>query len=92
MVGNTDEMLFDPGSLEAFARQSTAPPVIAFGGGLSTFLATLPGAAANFSEMLSLVRHGRRVLLRAQDGQPATFFVGDRITSPDFYNKSGGCS
>ena len=58
---------------------STIPPVIAFGGGKTTFLATLPGAAANFAEMLSLVRHGRRILLRAQDGQPATFFVGDRI-------------
>jgi len=55
------------------------PPLVAFGGGKSTFLATLPGAAANFSQMLSLVRHGRRILLRAQDGQPATFFVGDRI-------------
>ena len=29
--------------------------------------------------MLSLVQHGRRILLRAQDGQPATFFVGDRV-------------
>src|SRR5690348_11403027 len=58
---------------------SSVPPVIAFGGGQTTFLASLPGAAANFAEMLSLVRHGRRILLRAQDGQPATFFVGDRI-------------
>ena len=58
---------------------SSIPPVIAFGGGKTTFLATLPGAAANFAEMLSLVRHGRRILLRAQDGRPATFFVGDRI-------------
>ena len=58
---------------------SLLPPLIAFGGGKTTFLATLPGAAANFAEMLSLVRVGRRVLLRAEDGQPATFFVGDRI-------------
>jgi hypothetical protein len=55
------------------------PPLVAFGGGGSTFLARLPGAAANFSEALSLVRSGQRVLLRAQDGQPATFFVGDRF-------------
>jgi hypothetical protein len=58
---------------------SGIPPVIAFGGGISTFLATLPGAAANLSEMLSLVRYGRRILLRAEDGQPATFFVGERF-------------
>ncbi len=58
---------------------SLIPPVIAFGGGKSTFVATVPGAAANFSQMLSLVQHGRRILLRAQDGQPATFFVGDRV-------------
>ena len=58
---------------------TTTPNVIAFGGGLTTFFATMPGTAANFAQMLSLVRHGRRVLLRAQDGKPATFFVGDRI-------------
>ncbi|HTR45860.1 MAG TPA: FG-GAP-like repeat-containing protein [Verrucomicrobiae bacterium] len=58
---------------------SLLPPIVAFGGGKTTFLATMPGAAANFSQMLSLVRHGRRILLRAQDGAPATFFVGDRI-------------
>src|ERR1035441_6589052 len=65
--------------IEQIFGSSSVPPLIAFGGGVSTFFATLPGAAANFSEMLSLVQHGRRVLLRAQDGQPATFFVGDRI-------------
>ncbi len=58
---------------------TVTPNVIAFGGGNTTFFATLPGATADFAEMLSLVRQGRRVLLRAQDGQPATFFVGDRI-------------
>jgi hypothetical protein len=55
------------------------PPLLAFGGGYSTFLATFPGATANFSSVLSLVRNGRRVRLRAEDGHPATFFVGDRI-------------
>jgi hypothetical protein len=58
---------------------TTLPPVVVFGGGLTTFVATLPGATADFAEMLSVVRDGRRVLLRAQDGQPATFFVGERI-------------
>jgi type II secretory pathway component GspD/PulD (secretin) len=57
---------------------SLIPPLLAFGGGASTFLYTLPGAAASFSDMLSLVRHGRRILLRAEDNQPATFFVGER--------------
>lgn len=55
------------------------PPLIVFGGGTSTFLATLPGATANFSSMLSTIRNGRRVRLRAEDGHPATFFVGDRV-------------
>jgi hypothetical protein len=54
------------------------PPLIAFGGGRTIFLATVPGASANFSQTLSAVRSARRVLLRAQDGKPATFFVGDR--------------
>jgi len=55
------------------------PPIVAFGGGGTTLLATLPGAAAHFSDTLSLVHQGQRVLLRAQDGRPATFFVGDRF-------------
>ena len=54
------------------------PPLIAFGGGKTIFLATVPGATANFSQTLSAVRSARRVLLRAQDGKAATFFVGDR--------------
>jgi tetratricopeptide (TPR) repeat protein len=58
---------------------SGIPPVIPVGGGLSTFLLTLPTATANFSDSLSLVQSGRQVLLRAQDGKPATFFVGDRF-------------
>ncbi len=58
---------------------SLIPPLIAFGGGSTTFLATMPGATANFASMLSLVRAGRRILLRAEDGKPATFFVGERF-------------
>src|SRR5215831_7071839 len=58
------------------AAGTLIPPVVAFGGGQTTFLATLPGATAHFGEMLSLVKHGERILLRAQDGQPATFFAG----------------
>lgn len=57
---------------------SLLPPVVAFGGGASTFFATLPGATANLGQTLSLVRAGRRVLLRAEDGQPATFFIGEK--------------
>ena len=57
---------------------SAIPPIAAIGGGKTTFLLTLPSATANLSDSLSLVRSGRQVLLRAQDGKPATFFVGDR--------------
>jgi type II secretory pathway component GspD/PulD (secretin) len=58
---------------------SLVPPLVAFGGGSTTFLATVPGASATFSAALSLVRTGRRILLRAEDGKPATFFVGERF-------------
>ena len=58
---------------------SLIPPLIAFGGGKTTFLATLPGAAAAFSNTLSVVKSGKRVLLRAEDNKPVTFFVGDRV-------------
>src|SRR5262249_731670 len=33
----------------------------------------------DFSDALSLLQTGRQVLLRAQDGKPATFFVGERF-------------
>ena len=55
------------------------PPIVAFGGGMTTFFSTLPGASAELSNMLSLVRSGQRIILRAEDGKPATFFVGDRV-------------
>ena len=55
------------------------PPLIAFGGGSTIFLATLPGASANFSRTLSMVQSAQRVLLRVEDGRPATFFVGEHF-------------
>ena len=57
---------------------SLIPPLTVVGGGKTTFLLTLPAVAAQFSDALSLVHSGRQVLLRAQDGKPASFFVGDR--------------
>ena len=65
--------------LQQVFGSTTVPGLVAFGGGLTTEFATLPGASANLGEMLSLVHTGRRILLRAQDGQPATFFAGQRI-------------
>src|SRR5271163_3924327 len=64
---------------QVFGSASSIPPVFAFGGGKTTFLGTLPGATATLSNFLSNVHAGRRVLLRAEDGQPATFFVGERF-------------
>jgi type II secretory pathway component GspD/PulD (secretin) len=66
------------GQLFSAKGLSSIPGFTLFGGGNSTFLLTLPSVAANFSDALTLVRSGRQVLLRAQDGKPATFFVGDR--------------
>lgn len=62
-----------------FGGAGAIPQVVALGGGRTTFLLTLPGAAADFSDALSLVESGRRVFMRAQDGKAATFFVGDRF-------------
>ncbi|HKT47813.1 MAG TPA: FG-GAP-like repeat-containing protein [Candidatus Acidoferrales bacterium] len=58
---------------------SVVPPIVKIGGGKSTFLLTLPGSAVQFSEALSVLQSGRQVLMRAQNGKPATFFVGDRF-------------
>jgi Flp pilus assembly secretin CpaC len=66
------------GQLFSAKGLSSIPGFTVFGGGYSTFLLTLPGSAANFSDALTLVQSGRQVLLRGQDGKPVTFFVGDR--------------
>jgi hypothetical protein len=71
------QSIFGSSSISS-ASGSALPALIAFGGGKTIFLATMPGATANFSTALSTVRSAQRVLLRAQDGKPATFFVGDR--------------
>ena len=67
------------GQLLSARGLSTIPGFTLAGGGYTRFLLTLPGVAADFSDALSLVQSGRQVLLRAQDGKPATFFVGDRF-------------
>ncbi|MGB2589436.1 MAG: hypothetical protein WAJ96_02215, partial [Candidatus Acidiferrum sp.] len=73
--------IFGNGGTAASASSSLSsliPPLALLGGGKSTFLLTLPAVAAQFSDALTLVHSGNQVLLRAQDGKPATFFVGDR--------------
>ena len=55
------------------------PPLIAFGGGNTIFLATLPAATAHFARSLSMTRSAQRVLLRVEDARPATFFVGEHF-------------
>lgn len=73
--------IFGNGGTAASAGSSLSsliPPLALLGGGKTTFLLTLPAVAAQFSDALTLVHSGNQVLLRAQDGKPATFFVGDR--------------
>lgn len=79
LTGLTPEQIATEIASGQLNPNSLLPPVVAFGGGQTTFFSTLPGATANLSRTLSLVRTGRRVLLRAEDGQPATFFVGERF-------------
>ena len=67
------------GQLLSAKGLSSIPGFTILGGGYTSFLLTLPGVAANFSDALSLVQSGRQVLLRAQDGKPATLFVGDHF-------------
>ena len=74
------QSLFGSGALAAATGGLGAvlPPLIAFGGGKSIFLATVPSVTANFGQTLATVRSAQRILMRAQDGKAATFFVGDR--------------
>ncbi|HET9401308.1 MAG TPA: FG-GAP-like repeat-containing protein [Candidatus Acidoferrales bacterium] len=65
------------------------PPLVAFGGGKTTFFSTLGNGQANFSQTLNLVQSAKRMLLRAEDNQPASFFIGTHfpitlsLLSPD---------
>ena len=79
LTGLTDPQIAGLVASGQLGLSTLVPPLIAFGGGNSTLLATLPGATANFSNMLSLVKEARHLRLRAEDGHPATFFVGDRV-------------
>ncbi len=81
--------LLGSGNLNA---ASLIPPLIAFGGGQSTFLATMPSAVANFGRTLSLVHHGVRLFLRAEDGQPATAFFGEHypVSLASYSSSLGG--
>jgi hypothetical protein len=59
---------------------TTIPPLVLLGGGKSTFLGVPPSnVAANFGQTLNVVRSARRMFLRAKDGQPASFFIGERF-------------
>jgi len=58
---------------------ASATDVLPVGGGRSTFLLTMPNASVTFSNALSLVKSGREMLMRVQDGKPGTFFVGQRF-------------
>jgi hypothetical protein len=55
------------------------PPLIAFGGGKTFYLSTLPSATVNYSKTFSLVKSAQRLILRTQDSKPATFFLGTRF-------------
>jgi hypothetical protein len=57
---------------------SNTTSLVPIGGGATTFLLTVPGAAATFSDFLSVVQSRRQLLLRAQQGKPATLFLGTR--------------
>ncbi len=78
--------LLSSGQLNA---ANLVPPLVAFGGGKTTFLATLPGAVAQLGETLNLVQSGQQMFLRAEDGEPATLFVGDRYPVSLFRFSSG---
>jgi type II secretory pathway component GspD/PulD (secretin) len=72
------QSIFGSGAVSS-ATGAALPSLIAFGGGKTIFLATMPGVSADFAQTLSAVRGAQRILLRAQDAKPATFFVGDRF-------------
>ncbi len=79
LSGLTPEQIADLIGTGQVGPLALIPPLVLFGGGRSVFLATLPQAAAEFSDNFSTFRRSRRLLLRAQDGEPVSFFLGDRF-------------
>jgi len=77
-AGSSTEQISSLLGTGSTSLSALVPPLIAFGGGQTIFLATLPGASANFASSLSVVHTAQRILLRAEDGEPASFFVGER--------------
>ena len=67
------------GSSGGGALGGLLPPLVAFGGGSTIFFSTLANAQANFSQTYGNVHSAQRLLLRAQDGKPATFFLGEHF-------------
>jgi type II secretory pathway component GspD/PulD (secretin) len=67
------------GSSGGGALGGLLPPLVAFGGGSTIFFSTLANAQANFSQTYGTVKSAQRLLLRAQDGKPSTFFLGDHF-------------
>ncbi|MFQ5925829.1 MAG: type II secretion system protein GspD [Terriglobia bacterium] len=70
--------------LEALAAdpsllKGALPPFVLFGGGATTFAATLPRATLNLLDLASVTRSLRRISLRARDREEATLFVGERF-------------
>src|SRR5258708_37019399 len=66
IFGNNSTLASALGGLGA-----TVPPLIAFGGRKTIFLATVPRASADFSQPLSFARHGGPALLAGPDGKPS---------------------
>ena len=81
-IGTLEAILatvFSGTSLGGSSSGALIPPLIAFGGGKTLFFATLPNAMAGLSQTLGAVKTAQRVLLRVEDGRPATFFVGEHF-------------
>ncbi|HXZ28464.1 MAG TPA: type II and III secretion system protein [Terriglobales bacterium] len=71
-------------ALLAQAQAQSANPLLTtpffiFGGGSTTMAVTVPPAVLNFSFNSSNFRSLEHMTLRASDGDPATFFVGQRF-------------
>jgi len=66
-------------SMDPAALQAALPPFILFGGGATTFAATLPGATLNLMDIASVTRSLRRVSLRAHHAEEASILVGERF-------------
>jgi hypothetical protein len=73
------QSLLSGGALDTSQLASVIPPLVVFGGGRTTYATHLPGLELRLLQLASVARSWRQVTVRADAGQQAVAFFGERF-------------